>query len=59
MAYDKMVSLVRSASQKGQMMYNGHVENIKTSQINSDEFWSFVQKNKNIVNSKVFENWCC
>jgi transposase-like protein len=49
LAYNTVVSLVRAASQKGQMIHNGHVENIKTSQVSSDEFWSFVQKNKNIV----------
>ncbi len=31
------------------MIHNPHVQNIETSQISSDEFWSFVQKNKNIV----------
>ncbi|MCH2048171.1 MAG: hypothetical protein MK289_06730 [Trichodesmium sp. ALOHA_ZT_67] len=26
------------------MIHNGHVENLKTSQVSSDKFWSFVQK---------------
>ena len=43
-AYNTVVSLVRAASQKGQM-----IQNIETSQIGSDEFWSFVKKNKNTV----------
>ncbi len=46
LAYNTVVSLVRAASQKGQMIHNAHVENIETSQISSDEFWSFVQKKK-------------
>ena len=49
LAYNTVVSLVRAASQKGQMIHNAHVQNIKTSQITSDEFWSFVQKNKKTV----------
>ncbi len=31
------------------MIHNAHVQDIETSQISSDEFWSFVQKNKNTV----------
>ena len=44
LAYNTVISLVRAASQKGQM-----IQNIETSQIGSDEFWSFVKKNKNTV----------
>ncbi len=49
LAYNTVVSLVRAASQKGQMIHNAHVQNIETSQISSDEFCSKVQKNKNTV----------
>ena len=49
LAYNTVVSLVRAASQKGQMIHNAHVQDIETSQISSDEFWSFVKKNKNTV----------
>ena len=49
LAYNTVVSLVRAASQKGQMIHNAHVQDIETSQISSDEFWSFVQKNKNTL----------
>ena len=48
-AYNTVVSLVRAGSQKGQIIHNAHVQNIETSQISSDEFWSFVKKNKNTV----------
>ncbi|MCL2931913.1 MAG: hypothetical protein MGG11_06415 [Trichodesmium sp. MAG_R03] len=44
LAYNTVVTLVRATSKKGQMIHNGNVENIKTSQVSSDEFWSFVQK---------------
>ncbi|NES64918.1 MAG: hypothetical protein F6K24_06480 [Okeania sp. SIO2D1] len=52
LADNTVVSLVTAASQKGQMIHNPHVENINTSQISSDEFWSFVQK-KRVRNSGV------
>ncbi|NEQ78382.1 MAG: hypothetical protein F6K23_38585 [Okeania sp. SIO2C9] len=52
LAYNTVVSLVRAVSQKGQMIYNAHVQNINTSQISSDEFWSFVQK-KQVRNSGI------
>lgn len=42
-----VVSLVRAPSEKGQIIHNAHLQNINTSQISSDQFWSFVQKNKN------------
>ncbi|NEQ84578.1 MAG: hypothetical protein F6K26_31775 [Moorea sp. SIO2I5] len=50
LTYNTVVSLVRAASVKGQMIHNAHVQNVVSSQISSDEFWSFVQKNKNAVN---------
>ena len=53
-AYNTVVSLVRATSEKGQMIHNAHFQNINTSQVSSDEFWSFVQKNKN---SASIRNW--
>ena len=49
LAYNTVISLVRAVSQKGQMIHNAHVQNIKTSQISSDEFWSFVKKTKALL----------
>ena len=49
LSYNTVVSLVRAASVKGQMVHNSHVQQIETKQIAGDEFWSFVQKNKNAV----------
>ena len=44
LAYNTVVSLVRGASVKGQMVHNDRVEQIETEKIVGDEFWSFVQK---------------
>ena len=44
LAYNTVVSLVRGASVKGQMVHNDRVQQIETEQIAGDEFWSFVQK---------------
>ena len=49
LAYNTVVSLVREASVKGQMVHNEQVQQIETEPIAGDEFWSFVQKNKNTV----------
>lgn len=49
LAYNTVVSLVRLASEKGQMVHNALVQQVNTEQISGDEFWSFVQKNKNGV----------
>ena len=45
LAYDTVVSLVRAASQKGQMVHNAEVQAVDTDAIAADEFWSFVEKN--------------
>lgn len=49
LTYGTVVSLVRSASHKAQMIYNAFVQQVKTITITADELWSFIQKNKNIV----------
>jgi transposase-like protein len=48
-AYGTVVSLIRDASQKAQMMHNAFVQQVRTIAITADELWSFIQKNKNIV----------
>ena len=45
-AYGTVVSLVREASQKAQMMHNQEVQKIDTEEIIGDEMWSFVEKNR-------------
>ena len=49
LADNTVVSLVRAASQKGQMIHNAHVQKIDASQISSDEFWSKVQKSECVI----------
>lgn len=49
LAYNTVVSLVRGACVKGQMVHNQEVKQIETEELAGDEFWSFVQKNKNTV----------
>ena len=45
-AYGTVVSLIRDASQKAQMVHNAEVKQVETQEIIADEMWSFVQKNK-------------
>jgi transposase-like protein len=49
LAYNTVVSLVRSASHKAQMVHNREVKQVQTEEVSADEMWSFVQKNKSIV----------
>lgn len=52
LAYNTGVSVIRAASQKGQLLHNQEAANIKTDSINADELWSFVEKNKSSVYPK-------
>lgn len=49
LAYNTVVSLVRSASHKAQMVHNSEVKQVQTEEVSADEMWSFVQKNKSSV----------
>ena len=51
-AYGTVVSLIKDAAQKAQMLHNAEVNQVKTNQIIADEMWSFVQKNRKTVNPK-------
>ena len=44
LAHNTVVSIVRAACVKGQMVHNHRVSKIETQKIASDEFWSFVEK---------------
>ena len=44
-SYGTVVSLVRGASQKAQMIHNKEVQQVETDAIVGDELWSFVEKN--------------
>ena len=45
-AYGTVVSLIREASQKAQMIQNHQVQKVETEEISADEMWSFVEKNR-------------
>lgn len=49
LAYNTVVSVVRAASQKAQLVHNGEVQAVQTEEVSADEMWSFVSKNKSNV----------
>lgn len=51
-AYGTVVSLVRAASQKAQLVHNEAVQNVECEAIVADEMWSFIQKNKSTVDQR-------
>lgn len=46
LAYETVVAIVRQASEKAQMVHNDALNAVDTDEIEGDEMWSFVQKNK-------------
>ena len=46
LAYNTVVSIVRAASSKAQLVHNAQVEKVETEEVSVDEMWSFVQKNR-------------
>jgi len=46
LAYNTVVSIVRSASSKAQLIHNNHVEQVETEEVSADQMWSFVSKNR-------------
>ena len=52
LAYNPVVSIVRSASQKAQLVHNAVVQTVRTQEVSLDELWSFALKNKNSVSLK-------
>lgn len=53
LAYNTVVSIVRAASQKAQLVHNAEVQAIESEEVSADELWSFVSKNKNSVAIKT------
>ena len=49
LAYNTVVSIVRAASQKAQLVHNAEVQAVQTEEVSADEMWSFVSKNRNSV----------
>ncbi len=52
LAYNTVVSIVRSASQKAQLVHNAEVQAVRTQEVSLDELWSFVEKNRNSATLK-------
>ena len=53
LAYNTVVSLVRAASQKAQLVHNAELQAVETEEVSADELWSFVSKNRNTVAPKI------
>jgi transposase-like protein len=51
LAYNTVVSIVRAASTKAQLIHNQQVEQVQTEEVSADEMWSFVQKNRSNVSA--------
>jgi len=49
LAYNKVVSIIRSASGKAQLVHNQQVQQVLTPEVSADEMLSFVQKNRSNV----------
>lgn len=49
LAYNTVVSIVRAASQRAQLVHNAEVQAVETIEVSADELWSFVSKNKSNV----------
>jgi transposase-like protein len=47
-AYGTVVSLIRDASQKAQMIHNAEVQQVKTDEIIGDEMWSYIKKTEKL-----------
>ena len=52
LAYNTVVSIVRAASQKAQLVHNVEVQAVQTEEVSADELWSFVSKNKSSASQR-------
>jgi transposase-like protein len=52
LAYNTVVSIIRSSSNKALLIHNHRVEKVETEEVSADEMWSFVQKNRSSVCQK-------
>ena len=46
LAYNTVVSIIRAASEKAQLVHNEKVQKVDTEEVSADEMWSFVKKNR-------------
>jgi len=49
LAYNAVMSIIRAASQRAQIVHNTKVQAVETEEVSADEMWSFVEKNKSNV----------
>ena len=49
LAYNTVVSIVRAASGRAQLIHNAEVQAVETTEVSADELWSFVSKSKSNV----------
>jgi transposase-like protein len=49
LAYNTVVSIVRSASTKAQLVHNHEVAQVQTKEVSGDEMWSFVHRSRSNV----------
>ncbi len=52
LGYNTVVSIVRSASHKAQLVHNDQVEQVMSEEVSADEMWSFVQRSRNNVSQR-------
>jgi len=52
-AYGTVVSLIRAASQKAQLVHNQEVRDVDCEQVVADEMWSFIKKNRSTAARKT------
>ncbi len=49
LTHNTVISIVRAASAKAQLVHNDQVKQVETKEVSADEMWSFVQKNRSNV----------
>jgi transposase-like protein len=52
LAYETIVSVINAASQKAQLIHNQALKDVDAESIGADEFWSFVEKSRNIATTR-------
>lgn len=51
-AYGTVVSLIRAASQKAQLVHNQEVQAVECAQVAADEMWSFIKKTEALLSTR-------
>ena len=58
LAYNTVVSIVRSASAKAQLIHNQEVTQLQTNEVIGDEMWSFVKKTEAVCSRRIMLGDC-